>query len=95
MAIILIAIAAIIRLASSSKRPDRAGEPEKELSVEDLKREKDRIQELINIAKRKYHRRQLDEESFREIVRDNQVKIIQLQQQINDLSGRVGDLEEK
>jgi len=54
----------------------------------DLKRQRDQIAEMINLAKGKYHRREIDEESFREITRDQQERIIELESKIKALEGK-------
>lgn len=50
-----------------------------------LKKERDRIQYMINLTKTKYHKRKLDEESFREIVRDYQKRLIEIETRIKEL----------
>ena len=48
---------------------------------------------MTALAKSKYHARKLDEESFREIVRDNQTKIIQIELKIKELQAKEGKTE--
>lgn len=50
-----------------------------------LKREKDNVEYMLNLSKIKYHKRQLDEESFREIVRDYQKQLIAVEAKMNRL----------
>lgn len=50
-----------------------------------LKKERDRIEYMINLTKTKFHKRKLDEESFREIVRDYQKKLIEIETRIKEL----------
>jgi len=50
-----------------------------------LKKEKDRMEYMINLTKTKYHKRKLDEESFREIVRDYQKRLIEVETRIKEL----------
>jgi hypothetical protein len=57
--------------------------PEDELMK--LKKDRDRIQYMINLTKTKFHKRKLDEESFREIVRDYQKRIIEIETRITEL----------
>ncbi|MBN2014308.1 MAG: hypothetical protein JW778_03930 [Candidatus Altiarchaeota archaeon] len=57
--------------------------------------EKNRVEEMIELAKTKYHRRALDEESFREIIRDHQKKLIEIEAKIKHLESRVQRLEDK
>ncbi len=56
--------------------------------VKDLKGERDRLQKMLELTKSKYHRRELDEESFREITREHQQKLIELESQIKELEGK-------
>lgn len=60
-------------------------EPEDELSV--MEKEKARIEYMINLTKTKYHKRKIDEESFREIMRDYQKSIIEIEAKIRELKG--------
>ncbi|MCX6695523.1 MAG: AAA family ATPase, partial [Candidatus Altiarchaeota archaeon] len=57
-----------------------------DLLVEDLLRQKAEIESMIELAKSKYHKRELDEESFREITRDDQKKLIEIESKLNKLS---------
>jgi hypothetical protein len=50
-----------------------------------LKKERDRIEYMINLTKTKFHKRKLDEESFREIVRDYQKRLIEIETRIKEL----------
>jgi uncharacterized membrane protein len=63
------------------RKPNAPGLPE-------LKAERDRIQEMLNVARGKYHKREIDEESFREITRDQQGKLIELESKIKALEGK-------
>lgn len=50
----------------------------------DLLREKQALQEMIELTRQKYHRREIDDESYREITRDQQKKLIELESRIKD-----------
>ena len=50
-----------------------------------LKKEKTQFEYMINLTNIKYHTRKLDEESFREIVRDYQKKLIEIEIKIKEL----------
>ena len=54
-----------------------------EPSVDEMKRERDEIKGMLDVAREKYHRREIDEESFREITRDEQQRLIQLEAKIS------------
>ena len=47
--------------------------------------EKDKIEYMINLTKIRYHKRAMDTESFREIVRDYQKKLVELDARMSEL----------
>jgi hypothetical protein len=55
-----------------------------------LQEEKNQIDELIKRTKVKYHKRELDEESFREIVKDYQKQLMEINVKIWDLEKKLG-----
>jgi 5-hydroxyisourate hydrolase-like protein (transthyretin family) len=67
------------------KLEDKIEGSEDELTT--LKKERDRIDYMINLTKTKFHKRKLDEESFREIVRDYQKRLIEIETRIKELEG--------
>jgi hypothetical protein len=89
--IIFIVLIAILLYSQKSKRPVI----DYELRVKRLLSEKKTIEEMIELAKIKYHKRTLDEESFREIIRDNQKRLIEIETRIKDMEARMGRLEKK
>jgi len=62
---------------------------EKEFKVEDermkLQREKERIEELIKKAKIKYRKREIDETSFRDIMKDYQKELMEITLKLSEL----------
>jgi uncharacterized membrane protein len=56
--------------------------------LKELRRERDHLQEMIDLAKNKYHKREIDEESFREIIKDKQERLIELESKIRELEGK-------
>ena len=82
--IVGIFIVAVFLIRSRKKVTVGGGE---ENSIEALEKEKVELENMLAIAKAKYHKRELDEESFREIVRDNQKRIIELELKIK-VSGK-------
>ena len=56
-------------------------------SMEKLAAEKNEVESMIELSRTKYHRREIDEESFREIVRDHQKKIIEIEARMKSLGG--------
>ncbi|MCX6695577.1 MAG: hypothetical protein NTU61_04715 [Candidatus Altiarchaeota archaeon] len=78
VAVVVFIMAILIR----SKKEIIVVEKEKPKSVRELLREKEEIEKMIDMARSKYHKRELDEESFREIIRDNQKKVIELELRI-------------
>jgi hypothetical protein len=79
---LLVVVAALLILFRSKKTitPSRGVDEPK--TVEELQAMKEEIERMTAIAKAKYHRRELDEESFREIVRDNQKRVIEIELKI-------------
>ncbi len=57
-----------------------------------LKANKERIEYLIKLAESKYHKRKLDEESFREIVRDQQKKMMEIEAKISEIEKEIKKL---
>jgi len=60
----------------------------KEPGLEELERRRQQTEEMVAITKVKYHRREIDEESFREITRDQQEKLIEIESRIKELKGK-------
>lgn len=60
--------------------------------LHELKNNKKRIEYLIKMAESKYHRRKLDEESFREIVRDQQKKLMEIEAKMNEIGDEINEL---
>jgi|GEM_PF-3845977 len=54
----------------------------KKPSVEDLKKEKEEIEKVLLIARDKYHKREIDEDSFKKITTDKQQRIIEIESKI-------------
>lgn len=63
--------------------------------LDELKRKKQEIEEMIRIAKVKYFKRKLDEDSYKALVSDNQKKLIEVEARIDELEKRVEKLESK
>ncbi|MFH0861351.1 MAG: hypothetical protein V1921_09135 [Candidatus Altiarchaeota archaeon] len=60
----------------------------------ELRNKRKEIENMIELSKQKYHRRLLDEQSFREIVKDYQKKLIELESEISQLEGKKDSAEE-
>jgi len=60
-----------------------------------LKIKKEKIEYMLKIAKRKYHKREMDEESLREITRDNQKKLIKIELEMKELEDQINTLKIK
>ncbi len=95
--IAVIAFILLILLVYKLLKKGRAGEvpppPDYELELNRLNDEKRSIEGMIKLAHIKFNKRKLDEESFREIVRDHQKKLIEIEMQINDLGKRIDKIE--
>ncbi len=81
LAVVLTA-AAVLFLSRRRSSGVSVGEQE---SADELGRRKRELEEMMAIARAKYHRRELDEESFREIIRDNQMKVIELELKLKEM----------
>jgi Fe2+ transport system protein B len=66
------------------KMEARAGE------LTQLQEQKEHLEELIKRTKVKYHKRELDEESFREIVKDYQKQLMEINVKIWELEKSLG-----
>lgn len=66
---------------------------EEAIELEQLKKKKDEIEEMIKIAKAKYYKRAMDEDVYKKIVGDNQNKLIEIEAKINEIERRVERLE--
>lgn len=53
--------------------------------ISKLKKERDQVEYMINLTKIKFHKRKIDEESFREIARDYQKKLIEIEAKLDRL----------
>ncbi|OYT53327.1 MAG: hypothetical protein B6U72_06145 [Candidatus Altiarchaeales archaeon ex4484_2] len=65
------------------------------MELKRLQDEKKSVEEMMKLAQFKFRKRKLDEESFREIVRDQQKRLIEIEARINEMENRVTVLEEK
>gem|GEM_PF-5106068 len=95
----VIIISAILFFLWKRRKPKEIPSPgistDSNLELLKLQSEKSNIEEMIRIAKTKYHKRKLDEESFREIIRDHQKKLIEIEAKINQIEKRVQRLEKR
>jgi len=57
---------------------------QEESRLQELKRKRDEITNLITLTKKTYHQRKIDEESFREIVKDYQQQLIEIEGKIKN-----------
>ncbi|MBN2014857.1 MAG: hypothetical protein JW778_06720 [Candidatus Altiarchaeota archaeon] len=78
-----------------SRRKSKGPVIDYELQIKRLLGEKKTIEEMLELAKTKYHRRKLDEESFKEIVKENQKRLIEVETRIKDIEDRMKKLEKK
>jgi 16S rRNA C967 or C1407 C5-methylase (RsmB/RsmF family) len=75
------------------KNSDVMGEAAEELQR--LQRQKEDLEEQIKIAKVKYFKRALDEDTYKQIMKDNQGRLIKIESDINRLEKRVIKIEEE
>lgn len=79
----LAVVAAAVILIALLKRRDHARATKGEL--DELRRRKRQLEEGIKLAKIEYYKRRLDEESYREIVKGNEEKLIDVESRIRGL----------
>jgi len=79
LAFILFAIILYDRLAS--RKPTKQ-------DTASLRKQKDEIQGMLDLARYKYHHREIDEESFRAITKDQQEKLIELEARLGKQDGK-------
>jgi len=96
--VLIVAVLSIVLLVYKKRGGDgipegSASDSKKEIKM--LQREKEEIEHMIKIAKVKFHQRELDEESFREIVRDHQKKLIEIETKMDEIECRIRKLEKK
>lgn len=60
-----------------------------------LKKDKNQLEYMINLTRTKYHQRSINEESFREIIRDYQEKLIEIEAKIATLEADKKDGKEE
>lgn len=72
----------------SRLREEVVSEPEEDDELTALMKERDKLEYMINMCRLKYHKRALDEESFREIVRDYQKRLIEIEARIKELESK-------
>lgn len=70
------------RLMLEQQIASHAGQADELTELAGLEKEKHKIEYMINTTRTKYHRNQIDEETFREIVRDYQKQLIEVEAKI-------------
>lgn len=64
----------------------------KAVLLKELEDKKNKIQYMIDLAKTKYYKKELDEESFREIIRDHQKRLIEIEIIIKEMKDEIKKL---
>lgn len=73
----------------------RMSDSEKKDLLQKLQDKKRRVEYMIDLTKRRYYQREMDEESFREIVRDHQKKLIDIETKIKEMEEQIKKLKEQ
>jgi uncharacterized membrane protein len=76
---ILVLALIILDLAYSKRRSP---------SLADLKKEKEEIEKMVEISREKYHKREIDEETFKSISAGKQERLIEIESKIRDIEGK-------
>lgn len=63
----------------------KISDEDKKKMLKELANKKNEIQYMIEFAKKKYYQRKLDEESFRELIRDHEKKLIEIELKIKEI----------
>jgi hypothetical protein len=80
------------KIGEKGKKKEEKGlvkEEQEENELERLNREKSRIEELIKQTKIKYRKREIDEESFRDIIKDYQKELMEINIKISELESSI------
>ena len=94
MLILIIAAAcAVVAVVYLMKK--RSASTDLEPELEQLKREKEEIEKVIEMAKVKYYKRAIDEASYREIITENQQRLMHIEARMGALENRVDKIEKK
>lgn len=98
--VILMVVGVVFIYAMSHRKkkavagPLPAAGPSLDAELEVLYQKKAEIESMIKIAKIKYYKRKMDEESYKEIMKKNEERLIEVEAKINEMAGRVKRLEE-
>lgn len=98
--IVVIVIGIIAAVYMLKKRPAQPQQPQMvltdtvEVELDSLRKEKEELEEAINIAKIKFYKRQMDEDSYKEIVKDHQEKLTRIEAKMASIEKRVLRLEQ-
>ncbi len=68
----------------ATKKNQGEAKTKPEDDIDALKKEKERIENLVALTKKKYHKRKIDDESFREMIRDYQKRLIEIEEKMNE-----------
>lgn len=93
VAMAVVACVMILAFYLMKKRPSASADLEPELKK--LQREKEEIEKVIEMAKVKYYKRAIDEASYREIITENQQRLMHIEARMGALENRVDKIEKK
>jgi hypothetical protein len=89
-----LAMAFVVVYIQKKKRVRPVAGPTISSELSELYKKKEELEEMIKIAKVKFYKRVLDEESYKEIVKENQGRLIEIEAKIGEIEKRVKILEE-
>ncbi len=100
VALVILAVVVVDQLRIRRRRAIRKQEKQqaeiekdKTPEIERLKKQRAEMDEMITLTKNKYHKREIDDQSFREIMRDYQKKMIELETKMREEEEKSGELE--
>ncbi|MFH0862522.1 MAG: carboxypeptidase-like regulatory domain-containing protein [Candidatus Altiarchaeota archaeon] len=84
LGLVLLAVAVVIGAIAW----DHLGSKNRGPTPDELKAEKAEIEKMIEMTRVKYHKRQIDEETLKNIVKDKQERLIEIESKIRELDGK-------
>ena len=93
LVIVIVIIVILAYFLTKKKTPPVVAAPPQDDELTSLHKQRVEVEERIKIAKVKYYKRKLDEDSYKEIVKDNQEKLIEIEAKIGELQKRLTKLE--
>jgi hypothetical protein len=92
---LFVGVAIILSLAGYRMRVKKNAKALEGNELQSLYKEREELEKRISIAKVKFYKRKLDEESYKEIVKENQGRLIEIEAKIGEMKDRISALENR